>query len=71
MPAYDYRCENCHTIFLVKASFTTLEKHKEEIVCPNCGSENVTRLVNKGVNVIYKGEGFYTTDKGKENDEKV
>jgi len=32
--------------------------------CPKCGSE-VRRLIFGGAGVIFKGSGFYVTDKGK------
>jgi putative FmdB family regulatory protein len=65
MPSYDYRCENCHITFLVKASYHYVEE-ENEIICPECGSNDVTRLINKGVGIVYKTKGFYNTD----NDEK-
>jgi predicted nucleic acid-binding Zn ribbon protein len=33
-------------------------------ICPECGGE-VRRLINGGTGVIFKGSGFYVTDKGK------
>jgi hypothetical protein len=33
-------------------------------VCPECGRE-VRRLIKGGMGVIFKGSGFYVTDKGK------
>jgi hypothetical protein len=33
-------------------------------VCPECGRE-VRRLIKGGTGVIFKGSGFYVTDKGK------
>jgi putative FmdB family regulatory protein len=69
MPSYDYRCENCHITFLVTASYeSTLTQLEEEIACPDCGSYNVKKLVNKGVGVIFKGEGFYNTDRDKKDE---
>jgi predicted nucleic acid-binding Zn ribbon protein len=32
-------------------------------LCPECGGE-IHRLINGGAGVIYKGGGFYCTDKG-------
>jgi hypothetical protein len=33
-------------------------------ICPECGGE-VRRLIKGGTGVIFKGSGFYVTDKGK------
>jgi putative FmdB family regulatory protein len=70
MPSYDYRCKNCHKVFLVTASYdSTLISLEKEITCPECGSDNIIKLINKGVGVIFKGEGFYNTDNNKEDNE--
>lgn len=34
--------------------------------CPKCGGK-IRRLINGGGGVIFKGSGFYATDKKKEN----
>jgi predicted nucleic acid-binding Zn ribbon protein len=34
--------------------------------CPKCGKE-VRRLINGGTGVIFKGSGFYVTDKNKKS----
>ena len=31
--------------------------------CPHCHSRNVIKLISRKVNVVYKGKGFYSTDK--------
>lgn len=33
--------------------------------CPQCGEEKVRRLINGGGGIIFKGSGFYVTDKSK------
>ena len=33
-------------------------------ICPQCGRE-IRRLINGGTGVIFKGSGFYVTDKAK------
>ena len=38
--------------------------------CPECGKE-VRRLVSGGVGVIFKGSGFYVTDKQEKKEKKV
>ena len=60
MPTYEYECKKCSHRFEVFQSMSD-EPIKE---CPECG-EQVRRLVSGGVGVIFKGSGFYVTDKDK------
>ena len=58
MPTYGYECKSCgHT-------FDVFQSMKDEALkdCPECGKE-VRRLINGGTGVIFKGGGFYVTDK--------
>jgi putative FmdB family regulatory protein len=60
MPTYGYECKSCgHT-------FDVFQSMSDEAVkvCPECGRE-VRRLINGGTGIIFKGSGFYVTDKGK------
>ncbi|GHV65769.1 hypothetical protein AGMMS49587_20360 [Spirochaetia bacterium] len=60
MPTYEYECKSCgHT-------FDAFQSMSDEPikVCPECGKE-VRRLINGGTGIIFKGSGFYVTDKGK------
>jgi putative FmdB family regulatory protein len=58
MPTYEYECKKCNHGF---ERFQSM--HDEPVkVCPKCGGE-VRRLINGGAGVIYKGSGFYSTDK--------
>ena len=60
MPTYEYECKTCaHTFEAFQAmSDEPLKK------CPQCGCA-VRRLIHGGTGVIFKGSGFYVTDKGK------
>lgn len=56
MPAYDYRCPECDSVFEVKRRFSdTAEVH-----CPRCGAS--AKRVFTPVGVHFKGSGFYNTD---------
>ncbi|MDR3174672.1 MAG: zinc ribbon domain-containing protein [Treponema sp.] len=60
MPTYEYECKTCgHT-------FDVFQNMSDEPVkvCPQCGKE-VRRLIRGGTGVIFKGSGFYVTDKNK------
>ncbi|MDR1971110.1 MAG: zinc ribbon domain-containing protein [Treponema sp.] len=60
MPTYGYECKSCgHT-------FDVFQSMSDEPVklCPQCGRE-VRRLINGGTGVIFKGSGFYVTDKSR------
>jgi putative FmdB family regulatory protein len=60
MPTYEYECKKCSHRFEVFQSMRDEPIKK----CPECGKE-VRRLVSGGVGVIFKGSGFYVTDKDK------
>jgi len=58
MPTYEYECKKCAHRFEVFQSMSDEPIKK----CPECGKE-VRRLVSGGAGVIFKGSGFYVTDK--------
>jgi putative FmdB family regulatory protein len=60
MPTYEYKCKEC------EHSFEAFQSMKDEplSVCPECGGP-VRRVLSGGAGVIFKGQGFYVTDKGK------
>lgn len=58
MPTYEYECKSCGYGFEVFQSMSD-EALRE---CPECGRE-VRRLINGGSGIIFKGSGFYVTDK--------
>jgi len=60
MPTYEYECKKCSHRFEVFQSMSDEPVKK----CPECGKQ-VRRLVSGGVGVIFKGSGFYVTDKDK------
>ena len=59
MPTYGYECKKCGH------NFDIFQSMKDEPLktCPECGKE-LRRLINGGTGVIFKGAGFYVTDKG-------
>ena len=61
MPTYEYECKKC------SHSFETFQSMSDEPLkhCPKCGKE-VRRLIFGGAGIIFKGSGFYVTDKSKE-----
>jgi putative FmdB family regulatory protein len=58
MPTYGYECKSC------KHNFDAFQSINDEPLktCPKCGKE-IRRLINGGTGVIFKGGGFYVTDK--------
>ena len=58
MPTYEYECKSCSHTFEVFQNMTD-EALK---ICPECGKE-LRRLINGGGGIIFKGSGFYSTDK--------
>jgi len=58
MPTYEYECKKCSHNFEVFQSISDSPLTN----CPKCGGE-VRRLIFGGAGVIFKGSGFYVTDK--------
>jgi len=58
MPTYGYECKSCGH------NFDVFQKMSDEPLktCPKCG-KRVRRLINGGTGIIFKGGGFYVTDK--------
>ena len=56
MPTYDYECAQCGHRFELRQGFGADRIQ----VCPECSGEAHRKL--HSVAVIYKGDGFYTTD---------
>jgi len=58
MPTYEYECKSCGH------NFEVFQSMSEEPLktCVKCGKE-VRRLILGGAGVIFKGSGFYVTDK--------
>ncbi|MDI6868565.1 MAG: zinc ribbon domain-containing protein [Coprothermobacterota bacterium] len=42
MPIYEYRCLDCQNKFEV----LHLNQEEKEIICPNCGSKNIKRVMS-------------------------
>ena len=58
MPTYEYLCRKCgHT-------FEEYQSMSEEPLtrCPECGTDNLARVMGTGGGIIFKGSGFYVTD---------
>jgi putative FmdB family regulatory protein len=60
MPTYEYECKSCGHTFEIFQAMSDAPLN----ICPECGRE-VRRLIHGGTGVIFKGSGFYVTDKGK------
>jgi putative FmdB family regulatory protein len=59
---YDYRClsKGCEKPFQADVPM----KDRDRVRCPACRSRKVKRVLHR-VNIVFKGTGFYSTDKGK------
>ena len=59
MLVYVYQCKNCGHAFEKRQSFS------EDALrtCPQCGEDTLRKRFNT-VGVVFKGSGFYSTDKG-------
>ncbi len=61
MPTYDYECRTCGY------QFETFQSMSDDslTICPDCGKEQLRRLISGGTGVIFKGSGFYVNDSRK------
>lgn len=57
MPLYDYRCRECGHELEIRQKFSDDPLSE----CPNCGEEELFRVV-QAAGVVFKGSGFYITD---------
>ena len=58
MPTYEYQCKMCgHQLEEFQSISEEPLKH-----CPNCGTDNLVRVIGTGAGLIFKGTGFYLTD---------
>ena len=60
MPTYEYECTKCSHTFEAFQSINDEPLKK----CPKCG-KSIRRIIFGGAGVIFKGSGFYVTDKNK------
>ena len=58
MPTYQYECDACDHSFEILQSM--LDKKLKK--CPQCGQDELHRLIGAGSGIIFKGSGFYETD---------
>jgi putative FmdB family regulatory protein len=58
MPIYEYECQNCGHHFEELQSMSEAPLVK----CPNCGKDELKKLIGSGGGIIFKGSGFYQTD---------
>ncbi|MDR0910181.1 MAG: zinc ribbon domain-containing protein [Spirochaetaceae bacterium] len=65
MPTYEYECGSCGNRF---EKFQSMSDQPVK-TCPKCG-EQVHRVINGGLGVIFKGPGFYVTDNHSTGSEK-
>lgn len=57
MPTYEYKCPKCGHIFEALQQITDTSLRD----CPKCNTK-AKRLISSGVEIIFKGSGFYATD---------
>ena len=64
MPIYEYECRSCSLRFELKRRFGD----NSEARCPQCQSK--ARRIFSSVPILFKGSGFYVTDKAAEEKNK-
>jgi putative FmdB family regulatory protein len=58
MPTYEYICRACGHAF---EQFQNMSAEPTR-TCPECGKDEVKRLISSGGGIVFKGSGFYATD---------
>jgi putative FmdB family regulatory protein len=63
MPTYDYECKDCGY------AFEKFQSMSDETLktCPECGKDELRRLIGGGLGIIFKGDGFYVNDNKAKN----
>ncbi len=64
MPIYEYQCENCSYRFELKQNFSD----NPVATCPQCRRD--AKRIFLSAPIIFKGPGFYITDKATEGKKK-
>ncbi len=59
MPTYDYTCSACHHALEEFQSMSAKPLKK----CPKCGKNTLERGIGGGSALIFKGKGFWQTDR--------
>ena len=58
MPTYEYECSGCG--YRLEKLQSIIDKPIKK--CPSCKKMKLERIITGGAGIIYKGEGFYSTD---------
>jgi putative FmdB family regulatory protein len=63
MPNYEYRCTTCSHQWI---QARTIDERDADLDCPTCTNPYIVRVFKGNrTAIIFKTDGFYTTDKGK------
>jgi len=65
MPDYAFKCNTCKSLFCVVMTITEYILDNSKIKCSKCNSKDISRVLSIP-SVVYKGDGFYSTDSKKE-----
>lgn len=70
MPLYDYNCQSCDLVFEVSRG---INEEAIDAPCPSCGSLHTNQVFLPSTRCngfVFKGEGFYETEHGKQKHNK-
>ena len=63
MPAYQFSCHNCETIFIKSMTFEEFDENKnKKMKCVHCGKKTATRIILTSPKIEFKGSGFFVND---------
>lgn len=60
---YDFQCTQCKHSF--EKVMTFKEYDTKKVLCPQCKSSQVRRVITRPAGIRFKGAGFYINDKDK------
>jgi putative FmdB family regulatory protein len=63
IPTYEYECTECNEVFSEQRSLSDESKYS------NCPKDNSPLQRRYNISIAFKGSGFYTNDKKKQNGE--
>lgn len=55
---YEYECQDCGNVQEEMHGM----KESPKVICSNCKSENIKRIISGGTGIIFKGGGWTTSD---------
>ncbi|MEE4351840.1 MAG: zinc ribbon domain-containing protein [Desulfatiglans sp.] len=66
MPIYEYQCRSCGSEF---QTLVMKIEHEQDLVCPSCGGEHLTKLISRVVYHMSEGDRLDNFDPSRKQDD--